>query len=159
MDDITKRVRPEWAISACLCGEPVRYDGRAYDFPVLSDLVRSGAAISVCPECLGGLRVPRPPCERISNTLIADRQGHDRTEAFLQGARRVLEICQRHGIQKAIFKEKSPSCGVRWRYDGTFTGRLIANEGLTTHLLRYHGITVYSEEDIPDLFGMTAGQS
>ena len=154
-----KSARPEWVISACLCGEPVRYDGQAYGFSILSELVRSGAAICVCPECLGGLPVPRLPCEIAPDGRVYDRRGCDRTDAFRQGASRVLEICLRQDIRKAVFKEKSPSCGVRMRYDGSFTGRLIPGEGLAVRLLRRHGIAVYSEEDIPDIFGMTAAQS
>ncbi len=65
-------------------------------------------------------------------------------------------VCAR--ISEAVFKEKSPSCGVRMRYDGSFTGRLIPGEGLTVRLLRRHGIAVYSEEDIPDLFGLSAAK-
>ena len=64
----------------------------------------------------------------------------------------------RQDIRKAVFKEKSPSCGVRMRYDGSFTGRLIPGEGLAVRLLRRHGIAVYSEEDIPDLFGLSAAK-
>lgn len=134
-----KSARPEWVISACLCGEPVRYDGQAYGFSILSELVRSGAAICVCPECLGGLPVPRLPCEIAPGGRVYDRRGCDRTDAFRQGASRVLEICLRQDIRKAVFKEKSPSCGVRMRYDGSFTGRLIPGEGLTVRLLRRHG--------------------
>ena len=89
---------------------------------------------------------------------VYDRRGCDRTDAFRQGASRVLEICLRQDIRKAVFKEKSPSCGVRMRYDGSFTGRLIPGEGLAVRLLRRHGIAVYSEEDIPDLFGLSAAK-
>ena len=105
------------------------------------------------------LPVPRLPCEIAPDGRVYDRRGCDRTDAFRQGASRVLEICLRQDIRKAVFKEKSPSCGVRMRYDGSFTGRLIPGEGLAVRLLRRHGIAVYSEEDIPDLFGMTAAQS
>ena len=130
----------------------------AYDFSILSELVRSGAAICVCPECLGGLPVPRLPCEIAPDGRVYDRRGCDRTDVFRQGASRVLEICLRQDIRKAVFKEKSPSCGVRMRYDGSFTGRLIPGEGLAVRLLRRHGIAVYSEEDIPDLFGLSAAK-
>lgn len=144
---------PEWVISACLCGDPVRYDGRAFFYPSLVEMVESGRALKICPECLGGLSIPRAPCERQNDGRVLDSGNRDRTAAFQSGAERVLALCLRHGIQKAVLKEKSPSCGVRFRYDGSFSGRLISGEGITTQLLRSHGIAVYSEEDLPDLFG------
>lgn len=147
------RTKPAWIVSACLCGEPVRYDGRGFDYPVLTDLVRSGSALQVCPECLGGLPVPRSPCEIATNGRVFDCQGCERTTAFQQGARHVLNLCLKYGIRQAILKDKSPSCGVHERYDGSFTGRLISGEGLTTGLLRRHGIAVYSEHELAALFG------
>ena len=154
MANASSRSHPEWVISACLCGDPVRYDGRAFSYSPLAKLVASGRALKVCPECLGGLPIPRLPCERQDDGRVQDASGQDRTAAFLSGAEQVLADCLRHGIQKAILKEKSPSCGVRFRYDGSFSGRLVSGEGLTAQLLRAHGIAVYSEEDLPALFGI-----
>ena len=45
--------RPEYIISACLCGRPCRYDGsaKAAD-PRLLELFNTGKAVLVCPEFL-----------------------------------------------------------------------------------------------------------
>ena len=153
MDTKDRRTRPAWIVSACLCGESVRYDGRAFCYPGLVNLVHTGEAVQVCPERLGGLSVPRPPCEITTGGRVFDCRGCDQTKAFQQGARKVLELCLRYGIRQAILKDKSPSCGVHTRYDGSFTGSLVSGEGLTTHLLRQHGIAVYSEQELTALFG------
>ena len=121
-------------VCACLlytsCGDPVRYDGRVFFYPSLVEMVESGRALKICPECLGGLSIPRAPCERQNDGRVLDSGNRDRTAAFQSGAERVLALCLRHGIQKAVLKEKSPSCGVRFRYDGSFSGRLISGEGI-----------------------------
>ena len=51
------------AISACLTGEAVRYDGSHKLYAPLKALQNSGMAVPVCPEILGGLPVPRAPAE------------------------------------------------------------------------------------------------
>jgi uncharacterized protein YbbK (DUF523 family) len=48
----------------------------------------------------------------------------------------------------AILKENSPSCGSSKIHDGSFSNALVAGEGITTALLRRHGINVYNEHDI-----------
>ena len=58
-----KMKRAELVISACLAGEACRYDGRDNLVPELRALVEEGKAVTICPECLGGLEIPRKPCE------------------------------------------------------------------------------------------------
>ncbi len=52
-------------ISACLLGQPVRYDGRSCPFECsfLTLWQAKGLLVPVCPEMDGGLAVPRPPAE------------------------------------------------------------------------------------------------
>ena len=57
------KLRPEFVVSACLCGERVRYDGGGFNIPGLRLLAESGRAVPVCPEGLGGLPTPRCPAE------------------------------------------------------------------------------------------------
>lgn len=142
--------RPEYIISACLCGRPCRYDGsaKAAD-PRLLELFNTGKAVLVCPECLGGLKTPRPPAEIIKDKVV-DRNGKDVSAEFAKGAERVLGIAKKYGITKAILKERSPSCGSSMVYDGTFSRKLAPGQGVTTQLLRQNKITVYSEEQLPD---------
>ena len=107
----------------------------------------------VCPECLGGLKIPRAPAE-ILGCRVVDFSGGDVSAAFRLGAERVLQIAVKYGVELAILKERSPSCGSRMIYDGSFSGRKIPGQGITAALLRKNGITVVSEEDIaasPDI--------
>lgn len=145
-----------YLISACLVGQPVRYDAKSYTYPLLQQLVDSGQAIIACPEMLGGLACPRAPAEIHGGTAldvlqarahILDNTGLDVTQAFLNGAYQTLRLAQKHHVSVAILKEKSPSCGRHWIYDGQFTGQLITGMGLTATLLQQEGIQVCSEHD------------
>ncbi len=137
--------RPEYVVSACLCGQPTRYDGQAKPAsPALAALVNSGAAILVCPECMGGLPTPRPPAE-IQGDRVVNDAGIDVTEEYRCGAEQVLALCRKHGIRRAILKQNSPSCGSCFVYDGMFSMRLIPGQGITAALLSQHGIAVFDE--------------
>ena len=48
----------------------------------------------------------------------------------------------------AILKDGSPSCGVNYVYDGTFTGNKIKGRGITAEILVQNGISVISENDL-----------
>lgn len=135
----------EFAASACLCGFPCRYDGKSKPNEKIKALFDEGRALPVCPEKLGGLATPRTPCE-IQNGRIVSSDGEDRTEAYLLGSQKVLELCKKYKIKKAILKQNSPSCGSTHIYDGTFSKTLIPGEGCTTALLRKNGIEVCGEK-------------
>lgn len=49
-------------VSACLLGQPVRYDGQSKG--IVSDWLQAleaeGRALAFCPEVAGGLPTPRP---------------------------------------------------------------------------------------------------
>jgi len=100
----------------------------------------------ICPEVDGGLTVPRHPCE-IQNNKVINCLGEDKTSEFRNGAEITLQLCKKYNIKKAILKEKSPSCGSSYIYDGTFTGTLIPGQGITAKLLRENGIKVISDEE------------
>lgn len=52
------------AVSACLLGEPCRYDGRAKPCASVQELAKRGhELLPICPEVAGGLPTPRTPCE------------------------------------------------------------------------------------------------
>ena len=139
-----------YLISACLCGHICRYDGGAFDFPALRRLVESGEAIPFCPECEGGLPTPRKPCEIVGERVLA-ADGTDCTAQYRAGAQKALALCREKGITAAILKEGSPSCGSHRIRDGSHTGRKIAGQGVTAALLAAEGITLYTEEDLPEM--------
>ncbi len=136
----------EYIVSSCLCGEKTRYDGKVIINEKIKKLVDENKAIMVCPEILGGMSVPRLPCE-IKNGRVINIASDDKTENYVDGAIETLKIANKYGIKKAILKEKSPSCGSSCIYDGTFSKKLIAGEGITTRLLRLNDIEVMSDEE------------
>ncbi|WP_093310610.1 DUF523 domain-containing protein [Tindallia californiensis] len=56
------------AVSACLLGIPCRYDGKAKHYPQIMSKLKDKEIISICPEVLGGLPVPRKPAEIMNGT-------------------------------------------------------------------------------------------
>ncbi|NJO88437.1 MAG: DUF523 domain-containing protein [Chloroflexia bacterium] len=139
-----------YLISACLVGQNCRYNGSNSRIEKLVSLVSQGKAIAVCPELLGGLTVPREPCELITlkgEAKILTKLGADHTMAFVNGARKTLEICLNQNIKKAILQPRSPSCGFGLIYDGTFTGKLTPGNGITSELLAKNDIEVIGPDD------------
>ena len=139
-------------VSACLLGQPVRYDGQSKGIVSdwLSELGAEGRTQSFCPEVAGGLPTPRPPSERQGERVVT-ASGLDVTDEFDRGADLALALCLAQGIRFALLKEGSPSCGSSRIYNGRFEGVSVAGEGKTTALLRRNGIAVFSEEQLPEL--------
>ena len=140
--------KPIYLISACLCGEYCRYDGGCFDYPALRQLVADGVALPYCPEHRGGLPIPRKPCEILGDRVLA-ADGTDCTAEYRKGAEGALALCREQGITAAILKEGSPSCGVCRIRDGSHSGRKIPGQGITARLLSDNGITLYTEENLP----------
>ncbi|MBU0544784.1 MAG: DUF523 domain-containing protein, partial [Proteobacteria bacterium] len=82
--------------------------------------------------------------------VVNDIKGNDVTSYFITGAEKALETATKNNIRAAILKDKSPSCGSAFIYDGTFTKILKSGRGVTTALLERHGIRVFNEKDIED---------
>lgn len=134
-------------VSACLAGQPCRYDGGAFPCPAVRKLVEQGRAVPVCPEVLGGLPTPRPPMELRQGRVVTSL-GEDCTDAFGLGARRALDLARSRGCVRAILKSRSPSCGSAMVYDGTFSGRLAPGDGVFAALLKDQGFEVVTEADL-----------
>ena len=47
-----------------------------------------------------------------------------------------------------VLQSRSPSCGVKQRYDGTFTGTLVDGAGVTAQLLMENGFRCVDVEDL-----------
>ena len=151
-------------VSACLLNHFVRYKGDGNPCPILLEALAKGHGerlLPFCPEVAGGLPTPRHPAEIQGGTgadvlqgtaMVVNKQGEDVTSAFVEGAKKCAALCQEKGITVAILKQRSPSCGSRAVYDGTFCGKTIAGQGVTAALLTSMGIKVYGEEDLkPEL--------
>lgn len=141
----------KYAISACLCGFNCKYNGKSNLNEKCKKLLETNQAIIVCPEVMGGLNIPRKPCE-IRQTKIINVDGIDCTKEYNEGALKALEYIKKFKtIETIILKEKSPSCGVKYIYDGTFTKTIIQGSGVTTSLLKKNGFKVISEEEINEI--------
>jgi len=130
------------AVSACLAGYRCRYDGGTKENAEIVGLVKSGQAVPVCPEVMGGMSTPRPPSEQQPDGSVKNILGEDVTGFFERGAQETLRICKLYGVTRALLKSRSPSCGCGRVYDGTFSGRTHAGNGLTAALLLANGIAV-----------------
>lgn len=137
-------------VSACLVGENCKYSGGNNYSPAVEALKARFDVISVCPEQLGGLPTPRVPSERVGDRVLT-REGLDVTGPFRRGAEKTLEIAKIHGVKRAVFQARSPSCGSGHIYDGTFSGKLVPGWGVTAQLLEENGIRVYGENRMEDL--------
>ena len=137
-------------ISACLLGENCKYSGGNNYTPAVESLKAHYELIPVCPERDGGLPTPRDSSERLGNAVVS-KSGRDVTAQFERGAHLALDAAQKHGCKIALLKERSPSCGCGAIYDGPFTGTVIPGDGVTTALLKAHGILILGESRIDEL--------
>lgn len=133
--------------SACLLGENCKYSGGNNYSAKLAGYVSGNEVIPVCPEVLGGLPVPRVPCE-IANGIVTDRNGISRDAEFRRGAEIALETAKREQADLVILQSRSPSCGVHQVYDGTFSGKLRDGQGIFAELLTKNGFNVIDIEDL-----------
>ncbi len=109
--------RPRLAVSACLLGQPVRYDGGHKRHAYLTDrLTAEVDLVALCPEAGIGLGVPRPPIQLVGEAaqpraLAVHDPGRDVTASLQRHARdRLAELSTVHGC---LLKRDSPSCGLR----------------------------------------------
>ena len=138
-------------VSACLLGEPCRYDGKSKPSEAIRALAEQHTLIPICPEVMGGLSTPRSPSEIQPDGRVVNREGADVSGNYLRGAELSLALAREHGCALAILKEKSPSCGNREVYDGSFSGKLIPGQGICARLLEANGIRVIGESEIGEL--------
>jgi len=104
------------AVSACLLGHAVRYDGHHRRDPFVSGaLGRCFELVAVCPEVAIGLGVPRAPIHLVEVAGevrvrgVAD-PGLDVTEALRACAGEAAAGIE--GLSGAVLKRGSPSCGL-----------------------------------------------
>ena len=147
-------------VSRCLLGHRVRYDGGAHGpFDLLQQWLDQGRVVALCPEVAGGLPTPRPQAEIHGGqgSAVLDGRlpvltidGEDVTAAFVDGAEQALALVREHGIQLALLKARSPSCGNLENYDGSFSGVRVPGDGVTAALLKRAGVTVFNETQLGD---------
>jgi len=131
------------AVSACLLGYNCKYNGGNNLNTELINKLKGKKIIPICPEQLGGLPTPRIPSEIMSDgKTVFDKEGHDVTHYFDRGKKATLLLLQKENCHQAILQDRSPSCGYRHIYDGTFSNTLIEGEGMTCKYLKENGIQI-----------------
>jgi len=134
-------------ISACLLGENCKYNGGNNQNTDILRLLSGHTLIPVCPEILGGLSVPRIPAE-IVNGVVINRENISVDEPFRRGAEKALEFAEKERPDLIILQSRSPSCGAKEIYDGTFSGKLIPGQGVFAELALRSGFHVMDVEDV-----------
>ena len=126
-------------VSACLLGQNCKYNGGNNYSEKVAEYIKGHEVIPVCPEVEGGLSVPRIPCE-IVNGIVTNKQGESKDKEFRSGAEKCLQKAITEKVDLVILQSRSPSCGVKQVYDGSFSGKLIEGKGIFAELLAENGI-------------------
>jgi len=103
------------AVSSCLLGEAVRYDGTDNHIEYITEqLANEYNLISLCPEMAVGMGVPRPPIQLVDDgnsiqVLGVENSACNMTKPLMNYAEKVMK--NNTDICGYIFKKNSPSCG------------------------------------------------
>ena len=109
--------KPQVAISACLNGQAVRYDGTSKKLQTTSTFLSNALTLlPICPEVGAGMPTPRPPIQLVDNgdriaTIGRDDKTLNPTEALLHFRQKSIDSLG-SSLCGYIFKSRSPSCGV-----------------------------------------------
>lgn len=132
-------------VSACLLGRNCKYNGSNNLDEKVVAFLQGHEVIPVCPEELAGLGTPRVPMEIVNGVLI-NKEG-----VVVDGpVRRAVAqiVAENQDVDLAILKSRSPTCGVKQVYDGSFSGTLVDGSGTLAQALKDAGIQVIDAEDI-----------
>ena len=134
-------------VSACLLGENCKYNGGNNYCPAVVAFAEGKDVIPVCPEMEAGYGCPRTPIEIVDGVLF-DKNGNNVDAPMRDAIAAILQRIEEQQIGCAVLKSRSPTCGVRQVYDGTFSGTLKDGMGLFAQALREAGISVIDSEEI-----------
>jgi uncharacterized protein YbbK (DUF523 family) len=111
-------VRLHIAVSACLTGAPVRYDGGHKHLDAIDRWLQPQAdLLPLCPEVEAGLGTPRPPVQLVridgkARALGRDDAALDVTAALKRTATATAPRLLQQRISGCLWKSRSPSCGL-----------------------------------------------
>lgn len=134
-------------VSACLLGENCKYNGKNNRNEALLQRLQGHEVIPVCPEVLGGLGVPRP-CVELRDGVAYNCRGENVDAAFRAGVQKALDRVEGLSIDLVVLQSRSPTCGVKQIYDGTFRKRLIDGQGMLAAALAARGYRLVDVEDL-----------
>ena len=134
-------------VSACLLGQCCKYNGGHNYDPQVEAFLKDKISFPICPEAMAGLGTPRTPIEIVEGVLL-DRYGNNVHDQVREAVDQVLELARKEQITLAVLKSRSPTCGVRQVYDGTFSGTLIDGAGVLAQALMDAGLQVLDAEEL-----------
>ena len=137
------------AVSACLLGENCKYSGGNNRNEAVLEFIKDKEVVSVCPEVAGGLPIPRVPVELVNGVAI-NRDGVNVDKEFHLGVEKMLNKLAGEEIDLVILQPRSPSCGSKQVYDGTFTGTLKPGQGMFAKALIEKGYKVVEPDELSD---------
>jgi uncharacterized protein YbbK (DUF523 family) len=150
-------LRPAVGISACLLGEPVRYDGTDRRREVLArDLAQRVRWIPVCPEVELGLGVPRETIRLEQDGAAVRLRGTssraDLTQGMATYAKARLEALRALPLCGYVLKARSPSCGLAAEVVGAGGRPVAVAPGRFAEAIQraFPGLPVAEDEDLSD---------
>jgi len=104
-------------VSACLLGQPVRFDGsHKHDRYLTNTLGEYLDFVPVCPEVESGFSIPRETLRLIGDPeaprLVTSRTNIDHTDSMLGWAEKRVRELEAENLCGFIFKSDSPSSGL-----------------------------------------------
>jgi len=104
-------------ISACLLGEPVRWNGGHARDRYLTDILGQYVEyVPVCPEVECGMGVPRETLRLVGDpdhpNLVTSKTNVDHTRRMTEWARKKVEELEKESLCGFVFKKNSPSSGL-----------------------------------------------
>jgi len=138
MNPLSTKTTPKIAISRCLVGDSVRYDGKAKYHPQLINRLESVfTLIPICPEVEIGLTTPRPPIHIVEieselRVVVTEAPHIDLTDSLQE-----LAIEKKPAdIDGFVLKARSPSCGLKSTPHLLEDGRVVYDAGIYAAALR-----------------------
>ena len=104
-------------VSACLLGQPVRFDGsHKHDRYLTNTLGEYLDFVPVCPEVESGFSIPRETLRLVGDPeaprLVTSRTNIDHTDSMLGWAEKRVRELEAENLCGFIFKSDSPSSGL-----------------------------------------------
>ncbi len=134
-------------VSACLLGDNCKYNGGNNFNKKLYEYVKGKEVIKICPEVLANAGTPRVPVE-IKEGRLVDKNGKDVHDKYMQGIKLAMNKIASEDIDIVVLQSRSPTCGVKEVYNGSFDKKLVKGQGLFAKALIEKGLNVVDIEDL-----------
>ena len=89
-----------------------------------------------------------PKNTEIVGGVVTTKDGRNVDSEFRLGAEIALKKALEEEVDLVILQSRSPSCGVKQIYDGSFSGNKIDGQGIFVKLLKENNIRMVDVEDL-----------